>query len=73
LRRGLDWGAWEPDSIYLELPFPKITTRDLSVHAKSGDLIKFIKEYRRVNPGLSIEEAKSDYRHFRDILARMSE
>lgn len=68
LDRGLDWGTWEPDSIYLQLPFPKITTRDLAVHAKSGDLIKFIKEYRRVNPGVSIEEAKSDYRRFRDIL-----
>ena len=68
LERGLDWGAWQPDSIYLELPLPKITTRGLSVHAKNGDLIAFIKEYRRVNPGLSIEEAKSDYRRFRSIL-----
>jgi hypothetical protein len=71
--RGLDWGTWEPDNIYLELPPPKVTTKNLSVHAKSGDLIMFIKEYRRVNPGTSMEEAKSDYRRFRSILEGMSE
>jgi hypothetical protein len=34
----------------------------------SRDLIKFIKEYRRVNPGISFAEAKSDYTRFRSIL-----
>jgi len=66
--RGLDWGSWEPDSIYLELPLPKVSTKDLAMHAKQGDLIKFIKEYRRVNPGISYAEAKSDYLRFRSIL-----
>ena len=69
--RGLDWGAWEPDVVYLELPPPKVTTKALAVRAKEGDLIGFIKEHRRVNPGLSIEEAKSDYRRFRDILEKV--
>lgn len=73
LERGLDWGTWRPDTIYLELPFPKVTTRALAVHANSGDLIAFIKEYRRVNPGVSHQEAKNDYQHFRSILERMSE
>jgi len=73
LDRGLDWGAWKPDTIYLELPFPKITTRALAEHANRDDLIRFIKEYRRINPGVSIEEAKSDYRRFREILEKMPE
>jgi hypothetical protein len=34
--RGLDWGAWEPDFIYVELPQPKVTTRDLSPFARPG-------------------------------------
>ena len=71
--RGLDWGAWEPDWVYLELPPPKVTTRDLAAHAKDGDLVKFIREYRRLNPGLSMEEAKDDYRRLRDKLERPSE
>src|SRR5262249_1237026 len=68
--RGLDWGTWEPDSIYLSLPLPKVATRAMSLHAKNDDLILFIKEHRRVNPGLSIEEAKDDFKHVRSILAR---
>jgi hypothetical protein len=64
--RGLDWGAWSPDRTYLELPFPKITTRVLSDFAHQDDLIGFIKEHRRVNPGLSLEEAKTDFQFFRE-------
>jgi hypothetical protein len=64
--RGLDWGAWSPDRIYLELPAPKITTRVLSECAHQNDLIGFIKEHRRVNPGFSLEEAKTDFAFFRD-------
>jgi len=71
--RGLDWGSWQPDCIYLELPFPKITTKALAAHVNSGDLIMFIKEYRRVNPGVSIQEAKNDYWRLRAILERMPE
>lgn len=65
--RGLDWGAWEPDIIYLNLPFPKITTKTLMVHLRNNDLIAFIKEHRRVNPGLSIQEAKDDFWSLRKI------
>jgi hypothetical protein len=68
--RGLDWGAWEPDCIYLELPLPKVTTRDLSLFAKQNDMMAFIKEHRRINPGLSIEEAKADFAHFRKVLEK---
>lgn len=66
--RGLDWGAWKPDCVYLELPLPKVTTRNLSLFAKQNDLMAFIKEHRRINPGLSIEEAKADFAHFRSVL-----
>lgn len=71
--RGLDWGNWQPDIVYLELPFPKLTTKELSKHAKNDDLIEFLKEHRRINPGLSIQEAKSDFYHFRDILNKLSQ
>ena len=66
--RGLDWGSWEPACIYLELPLPKVTTQELSRHAQRNDLMSFIKEHRRINPGLSIEEARNDFHHFRTIL-----
>ena len=66
--RGLDWGAWEPDVVYLELPLPKVTTRQLSKHAFADDLLSFIKEHRRTNPGLSIAEAKADFQRFRSII-----
>jgi len=66
--RGLDWGAWEPDSVYLQLPLPKVTTLELSKAAKDEDLVGFIKEYRRINLGLSIQEAKEDYARFQEIL-----
>ncbi|WP_347253905.1 hypothetical protein [Leminorella grimontii] len=59
--RGLDWGAWKPDVIYLQLPHPKITTKALSQAVFENDQIAFIREYRRVNPALSINEAKSDF------------
>lgn len=68
--RGLDWGAWAPDCIYLELPPPKITTKVLSRFANQNNLLAFIKEHRRINPGLSLEEAKSDFAHFRTILEK---
>jgi hypothetical protein len=64
--RSLDWGAWAPNRIYFELPFPKITTRVLSEFAYQDDLIGFIKEHRRVNPSPSLEEAKKDFRFFRE-------
>jgi hypothetical protein len=70
--RGLDWGAWEPNSIYLELPLPKVTTKELSVFAKDNDEISFIKEYRRINPGLTLSEAKNDFARFREILEKLS-
>ncbi len=60
-KRGLDWGAWKPDVIYLQLPQPKITTRILSQAIFENDLLTFIREYRRVNLGLSIQEAKADF------------
>lgn len=62
--RSLDWGSWQPDAVYIELPFPKVTTRKLFLAAKDRDLIEFIKEYRRVNPGASMQEAREDYQVF---------
>jgi hypothetical protein len=59
--RGLDWGAWKPDFIYVELAEPKVTTRNLALHARNDDFIQFVKEYRRINRNLSIQEAKNDF------------
>ena len=72
LHRGLDWGAWKPNSIYLELPPPKVTTKALSDCVSNDNQLEFIKEYRRVNPGLSIKEAKLDYIKLRSILEKAS-
>jgi hypothetical protein len=66
--RGLDWGNWEPDTILFDLPLPKITTKKLCEHAKNADLVSFIAEYRRVNPGLSMLEARKDYEHLQSML-----
>lgn len=70
--RGLDWGAWEPDSIYLQLPFPKVTTKNLSIFVKRNEIINFINEYRRVNPGLSMSEAKADFMYLQQALNQQS-
>ncbi|WP_146564742.1 hypothetical protein [Posidoniimonas corsicana] len=69
--RGLDWGSWRPDHVYLQLAPPKVTTKALSDHAFTGNQLAFIKEHRRINPGLSIREAKSDYEHFRRVIEQI--
>jgi hypothetical protein len=66
--RGLDWGSWRPDFVYLQLPLPKITTRELSQHAFANDLVAFVREHRRINPGLAVEDAKNDFQHFRTVI-----
>ena len=68
--RGLDWGAWRPAFIYLQLPPPKVTTMALSEHAYNNDLPAFTKEHRRINPGLSIGEARTDFKRFRSVIER---
>ena len=72
LPRGLDWGAWRPDTIYLDLPHPKITTKLLVKCAHENDLVGFAQEYRRVNLGTSLAEAREDFAHFRRILDKMN-
>ena len=59
--RGLDWGNWQPDVVYFDLPLPKVTTHKMCEAVSSDALIDFVAEYRRVNPGRSIEEAKNDF------------
>jgi hypothetical protein len=71
--RGFDWGDWEPDFIFVQLPEPKRTNKQLVLHAHNADLIEFIKEYRRINPGLSLQEARSDFQGVREILAKWSQ
>ena len=44
LHRGLDWGTWQPNFIYLELPPPKVTTKKLSIFAYDNDKLAFIKD-----------------------------
>ncbi|MGC4044350.1 MAG: hypothetical protein QM758_11180 [Armatimonas sp.] len=71
LHRGLDWGTWQPEEIYLELPPPKVTTRKLARFVRDNDLLSFIKEHRRINPGLSMKEAQEDFAYFRKVLSGM--
>jgi len=66
--RGLDWGTWQPDHIYFDLPLPKITTRTMCELVVSDDLVGFVTEYRRVNPGRSLQEAKDDFKLMHDKL-----
>ena len=68
--RGLDWGAWSPDRIYIELPHPKLTTKTLVDAVHSEDLIGFIAEHRRISPGISMAEAKEDYSMFRSLITQ---
>jgi hypothetical protein len=70
--RGLDWGSWSPDTIYLQLSLPKVTTKELARFARENDLVSFVREHRRVNPGLSLAEARADFARFRELLARSS-
>ncbi|MFK8002746.1 MAG: hypothetical protein AB8H86_24390 [Polyangiales bacterium] len=69
-RRGLDWGGWSPERIHLELPPPRVTTKALVDFAYDEERIRFITEHRRVNPGLSMQEAKADYAHLRALISK---
>jgi|GEM_PF-1103714 len=66
--RGLDWGNWRPDHVYLNLPQPKVTTKVMVSAANNDDLPTFVIEHRRVNLGYSLQEARTDFRRFREIL-----
>jgi hypothetical protein len=63
--RGLDWGTWEPDFVYMQLPFPKATTRKMIKLVHENNSIDFIKEYRQFNPRLSIQESRADFAQLR--------
>jgi hypothetical protein len=66
--RGLDWNAWKPDRVYFNLPHPQITTQALVDAVYVDDLIAFVKEYRRVNPGTPIQEIREDFSTFRKYI-----
>jgi len=67
--RGLDWGAWAPDRIYPQLPYPRSTSKSLVDAAYDEDLTSFVAEHRRINPGLSMTEAQEDYEYFQTLIA----
>lgn len=69
LMRGLDWGTWRPDRIYVELPAPKLTTPAMVDAVHDDELVAFIRESRRVNPDVSIAEAKLDFARLRRLVA----
>lgn len=68
--RGLDWGAWSPDRIYLDLPHPKLTTKVLVDRAHDEDLVGFVAEHRRINPDVSMVEARADFAKFRELITQ---
>lgn len=67
-RRGLDWGSWRPDRIHVSLPFPKVTTSRLVDAAHRADLLAFVEEPRRVNPGTPVSEAREDFSKLREAI-----
>lgn len=69
--RGLDWGDWEPPLIQLTLAPPKSTTKEMTSLAQQNDLLAFIQEHRRVNPRISIAEAKRDFQLFQQALGQL--
>ncbi len=70
--RGLDWGHWSPSRFYIELPYPKKTTKALIDCLHENNLVEFIKECRRINPGSSILEAKEDHAYLSKTLSDLS-
>jgi hypothetical protein len=66
--RSLDWGSWKPERIYIQLPYPKNTSKELIEFAFLNQLKDFIQEYRRWNPSHSIQEAKTDFLNLRNQL-----
>ncbi|GEP45953.1 hypothetical protein [Brevifollis gellanilyticus] len=71
--RGLDWGQWQPDRIFFDLPHPKVTTKALADAAHVNDLKAFVIEYRRANPGLSMDEARRDFARIRELISSGAE
>ncbi|UUO07944.1 hypothetical protein M4951_06415 [Blastopirellula sp. J2-11] len=71
-RQGLDWGQWRPARIDFQLPSPKVTTRELTNFAYEDNLVAFVKELRRANPGVSITEAQGDFYRLRDMIESLS-
>jgi len=70
-RRGLDWGSWSPERIEFQLPFPKVTTKALVDCVYGDDLVGFVKEHRRINPGIPMSEAKSDFASMRKLIGQV--
>jgi hypothetical protein len=66
--RGFDWGDWEPDTIVVRLPSPKVTTQELREHAIKDNFVSFVAEYRKINPGFTIGEAEKDFHHLQSVL-----
>ena len=66
--RGLDWGAWRPDRVYFDLPHLKVSSQALMDHAHSNDLGQFVLEHRRLNPDLSLAEARADFARLRQLI-----
>lgn len=66
--RGLDWGSWRPDRLYFNLPYPKKTTQVLTDAAHEDKLAAFVIEYRKINSGTSIQEARADFDRLRKLI-----
>ncbi len=59
--RGLDWGTWEPEWIYLDIPLPRRSSKALIGHAYKNESTPFILEHRRLNPDLPLTVAREDF------------
>lgn len=67
--RGLDWGTWSPPRFELALPPPTVTTEAMVDAVHDDDLLAFIREAQRVNPGISIADIRTAFASLRALVA----
>ena len=65
--RSFDWGSWKPDGIHVRLPVSEAASRTLSHLARKNDLLAFVRDYRKLQPHRSIQEARADFARIRRI------
>jgi hypothetical protein len=71
-RRSLDWGDWEPAQLYAFLPDAN-TSRKMCDAATNQDQTGFVREYRSLNEGSSMEEARKAYEAMRTQLRMLEQ
>ena len=66
--RGFDWGDWQPEEPYIELPDPKVTTKSMMQAVAQNARTAFVREHREVNLGHPFSVAIADFEYLREKL-----